>query len=75
MHGAVQTPVAEVEGSGPTASANAAHIVKCVNAHDALVAALAALIDDSWSDISNQPCVPTKATLKVARAALAKAGL
>jgi hypothetical protein len=39
-----------------------------------LLAALAALVDDSWSDISGQPCVPNKATVEAARAALAKAG-
>lgn len=40
-----------------------------------LLTALAALIDDSWSDISGQPCVPNVATVKAARAALAKAGV
>ena len=39
-----------------------------------LLAALRALIDDSWSNISGQLCVPSKATVNAARAALAKAG-
>lgn len=33
-------PCANMPGQGPTSEANAAHIVKCVNAHDELVATL-----------------------------------
>jgi hypothetical protein len=38
------------ESSGATERdyANAAHIVKCVNAHDELVAALKTMVEDAW---------------------------
>lgn len=40
MHGAFSFPVAECKGSNEVAAANAAHIVRAVNSHDKLVAAL-----------------------------------
>ena len=66
MHGALQSTVAECERE-----ADARLIATTLELADAL----RSLIDDSWSDISNQPCVPSKSTVEAARAALAKAGL
>jgi hypothetical protein len=51
------------------------HVTKGLGDAEPLFEALRALIDDSWSNLSGQPCVPSKATVIAARAALAKAGV
>jgi hypothetical protein len=62
----------DVEGGLDQAKANAAHIVKCVNAHDELVRALGTLLrlealrDDDDAELA--------AAREAARVALAKAG-
>ncbi len=68
MHGAVQTPVAEVEGSGPTASANA----RLIAAAPDLLKALRAMIHiwDGGGDAFSR-----LQAVEDARTALAKAGL
>ena len=61
--------IAPVSGQSPAnADANAAHIVRCVNAHDALVESLSGLIE--WMEQHH----PTAASnISKARAALALA--
>jgi len=56
----------------PEDRANAAHIVRCVNAHDELVAALRNLVDETDHSIAKGGTLMV--TLDAARAALAKAG-
>lgn len=56
--------------------ANAAHIVKCVNAHDELVAEMRRLLDhfETWArDHSTDATAETWAIIYCARAALTKA--
>lgn len=53
--------------------ANAAHIVRCVNAHDELVAALRVIAGCEASEIAN-PEKGLRVCANIARAALAKAG-
>jgi hypothetical protein len=68
---------AEGESIGyPEAEANAAFIVRCVNAHDDLVKALRTIVDGASADVSDTAIVigsDAKAALAFARAALAKA--
>lgn len=72
--------VFEIEASHqpdrPTHEANAAFIVRAVNAHDDLVKALRTIVDGASADVSDTAIVigsDAKAALAFARAALAKA--
>lgn len=53
------------------ATENAAFIVRCCNSHDALVSALAELLDREWQDDEGMPTL--EAARSKARAALALA--
>jgi hypothetical protein len=72
--GNYEMTVATVYQTGKLAKEQAPGNAQILAAAPELLEALAALADDSWSDISGQPCVPNKATVEAARAALAKAG-
>ena len=79
-HPAIEHPVVVVRGGqdewgvskGVTKAADAAHIVKCVNAHDALVAALKALL--IVAEHGECEAMHPDVADNMARAALAAAG-
>lgn len=68
--------IAEMIGNYKAAGADAAHIVRCVNAHDELVAALSDLLSEvNAAGLGSAKDFGWPAVTAAARAALAKAGV
>lgn len=65
---AEDTHICEVHEKG-----DAAHIVRCVNAHDDMLAALEKVTDKKYADWDEWPSWLIEEIMEIARAALAKA--